>query len=257
MAYETISTSREGRVGVITLSRPEALNALNGRLGVEVLEAAEAFAADADIGCLVITGSDRAFAAGADIKEMQGQSYARMLAEDRFAEWSRLTRLRKPVIASVAGFALGGGCELAMMCDMIVADETARFGQPEIKLGLMPGMGGTQRLARLVGRARAMELCLTGRMIDAAEALRIGLVVRVVPKGEALTEALKLAATIADMSGPVAALIKESVNRADETGLEEGLRVERRLFHSVFALDDAQEGMAAFIEKRPARFNIR
>lgn len=257
MAFETIRVEQRGRVGLVVLHRPDALNAINRALAGEVLEAVAAFDANADVGCVVITGSDKAFAAGADIKEMQDQTYAGMLAEDRFSEWARLGAVRKPVIAAVSGFALGGGCELAMMCDFILASETARFGQPEIKLGLIPGMGGTQRLARLVGRGRAMELCLTGRMIDAAEALRIGLVTRVVPVGELLDEALKTAGAIAEMSAPVVALLKEAVNRADEAGLAEGLRVERRLFHSLFALEDPKEGMSAFVEKRPARFRHR
>lgn len=257
MEFSTIRIERRGRVGLITLDRPEALNAINRALGGEVLVAVRAFDADADVGCMVITGSEKAFAAGADIKEMQDQTYAGMLAEDRFSEWAGMGAVRKPVIAAVSGFALGGGCELAMMCDFIVASETAKFGQPEIRLGLIPGMGGSQRLIRLVGRGRAMELCLTGRMVDAEEALRVGLVTRVVPVGQLLDEAIATATTIAEMSAPVAALLKEAVNRADEVGLAEGLRFERKLFHSLFALEDPKEGMSAFVEKRPAQFRHR
>jgi len=254
MTYETILVEEKDRVGLITLNRPKALNAINRTLTRELLAAAEAFDADPGIGCIVITGSEKAFAAGADIKEMQSQSYVAMYNADWFADWSRLTGVRKPLIAAVAGFALGGGCELAMMCDFILAADTAKFGQPEIKLGVMPGMGGSQRLTRLVGRSKAMEMCLTGRMMDAAEAERAGLVSRIVLAADLLDDALNTARTIASMSLPAAMMVKEGINRADEEGLSEGLRFERRLFHSMFALEDQKEGMAAFVEKRPAVF---
>lgn len=257
MHYETIIAEKKGRVGLITLNRPKALNAINRQLTQEVLHSAAAFDNDPDIGCIVITGSEKAFAAGADIKEMQDRSFIDMYGADWFADWERLPRLRKPTIAAVAGFALGGGCELAMMCDFILAADTARFGQPEIKLGVMPGMGGSQRLTRLIGRAKAMEMCLTGRMIDAAEAERAGLVSRVVPAADLLADAMTTAETIASMSLPAAMMVKEAVNRADEVDLAEGLRFERRLFHSTFALEDQKEGMAAFVEKRPAVFKNR
>jgi enoyl-CoA hydratase len=254
MAYETILTEVRGKVGLIRLNRPDALNALNQQLTRELLDAAEAFDRDPAIGCLVITGSEKAFAAGADIKEMRDRSYMEMYADDAFAVWERLTSVRKPIIAAVAGFALGGGCELAMMCDIILAADTARFGQPEIKLGVMPGIGGTQRLTRQVGKAKAMEMCLTGRMMDADEAERSGLVSRIVPAAELLDEAVKAAETIASMSLPIAMMTKESINRAYETTLAEGIRFERRVFHAMFATADQKEGMAAFVEKRPARF---
>ena len=254
MTYETIVVEVRGRVGLIKLNRPEALNALNQQLTGELLDAAEAFARDPAIGCLLITGSEKAFAAGADIKEMSDRSYMEMYGNDAFSAWERLTALRKPIIAAVAGFALGGGCELAMICDIIIAADTARFGQPEIKLGVMPGIGGTQRLSRLVGKAKAMEMCLTGRIMDAAEAERSGLVSRVVPAAELLSEALKAAETIASMSLPIAMMTKESINRAYETTLAEGIRFERRVFHAMFATADQKEGMAAFVEKRPAKF---
>lgn len=254
---ETIIVTKHDRVGLITLNRPEALNAINQQLTKEVLEAAEAFDADESIGCLVVTGSGKAFAAGADIKEMQPRSYAEMYKSDWFSDWNRFTAIRKPVIAAVSGFALGGGCELAMMCDFILASDTAKFGQPEIKLGVMPGMGGSQRLTKLIGRSKAMELCLTGRMMDAVEAERAGLVARIVPAAELLDEALKTAATIAAMSLPAAMMVKEAVNQAEETLLTEGLRFERRVFHSLFAFDDQKEGMAAFSERRPPKFTHR
>ncbi len=257
MNYETIITDKKARVGLITLSRPKALNAINRQLTREVLEAATDFDADPDVGCIVITGSEKAFAAGADIKEMQDRSFTDMFGADWFADWERLPRLRKPTIAAVAGFALGGGCELAMMCDFILAADTAKFGQPEIKLGVIPGMGGSQRLARLIGRAKAMEMCLTGRMMDAVEAERAGLVARIVPAADLLSDALRTAETIAAMSLPVSMMVKEVVNRADEMTLTEGLRFERRLFHSTFALEDQTEGMAAFVEKRQAVFKNR
>ena len=257
MTYETILTEVRGRVALITLNRPEALNALNQRLTAELLDAIEGFAHDAAIGCVIITGSAKAFAAGADIKEMGERSYPDMYAEDWFAAWDRLAAFRKPAIAAVSGYALGGGCELAMMCDMIIAADTARFGQPEIKLGVMPGIGGTQRLTRAIGKAKAMDLCLTGRMMDAEEAERSGLVARVVPAAELLGEAWKTAEIIASMSLPVAMMTKESINRAYETTLAEGIRFERRIFHAMFALVDQKEGMQAFVEKRPPRFRHR
>ncbi|HYP58404.1 MAG TPA: enoyl-CoA hydratase [Beijerinckia sp.] len=257
MAYETILVETRGRVGLITLNRPKALNAINRQLTEEVIKAALAFDHDPGIGCLVLTGSEKVFAAGADIKEMQNQSYMDMYGEDHFAAWDRFAAIRKPVIAAVAGFALGGGCELAMMCDFLIAADTAKFGQPEIKLGVMPGMGGSQRLTKLVGKSKAMDLCLTGRMMDAAEAERAGLAARVVPAAELLDEALKAAETIASMSLPAVMMAKEAVARAEQTSLSEGLRFERRLFHSLFATEDQKEGMAAFVEKRPANFRHR
>ncbi|HET9168394.1 MAG TPA: enoyl-CoA hydratase [Actinospica sp.] len=255
--YETIKVERRGRVGLITLDRPEALNALNTQLMHEVVAAAEDFDRDPEIGALVLTGSERAFAAGADIKEMASLDFADTYLNGLFAEWERFTRLRKPVVAAVAGYALGGGCELAMMCDILLAADTARFGQPEIKLGVIPGMGGTQRLTRAIGKAKAMDLVLTGRMMGAEEAERSGLVARIVPVEDLLDEAIKLAATIAEMS-PVATLMaKEAVNRAFETTLAEGVYFERRLFNGTFATADQKEGMAAFAEKRPPRFEGR
>jgi enoyl-CoA hydratase len=257
MPYETILVDTEGRVGRITLNRPKELNALNAQLMGEVIEAASAFEADEAIGCVVLTGSEKAFAAGADIKEMAGQSYTEMYLPDWFSAWSRFANLRVPTIAAVAGFALGGGCELAMMCDFILAADNAKFGQPEIKLGVMPGMGGSQRLTRAVGKAKAMEMCLTGRMMEAPEAERAGLVARVVPAAALLEEAMKSAALIAGMSRPSAMMTKDAVNRAFEMTLAEGLNYERRLFHSLFATADQKEGMAAFIDKRPAQFTHR
>jgi enoyl-CoA hydratase len=254
MAYETILVETRGRVGLITLNRPKALNAINLQLTEELISAAEAFDRDAGIGCLVVTGSEKAFAAGADIKEMQTQSYASMYATDWFAAWDRFVAIRKPVIAAVAGFALGGGCELAMMCDFILAADTAKFGQPEIKLGVTPGMGGSQRLTRLVGQSKAMEMCLTGRMMDATEAERTGLVSRIILAAELVVDALKTAEAIASMSLPASMMVKEQVRRAREVTLTEGLRFERRLFHSLFATEDQKEGMAAFVEKRAAAF---
>ncbi|MEP6563904.1 MAG: enoyl-CoA hydratase [Mesorhizobium sp.] len=257
MAYETIIVETRGKVGLITLNRPKALNALNSQVLVELVAAVNAFGADTDIGAMVITGSEKAFAAGADIKEMQAISYVDAYVQDFFVGWEEFTRARKPVIAAVAGYALGGGCELAMMCDFIIAADTAKFGQPEITLGVMPGMGGSQRLTRFVGKSKAMDMCLTGRMMDAAEAERCGLVSRVVPAGDLVEEALKAAAKIADFSLPSVMMTKEAVNRAFETTLAEGLRFERRLFHSLFALDDQKEGMAAFAEKRKPNFTNR
>lgn len=257
MAYSNIIVETRGRVGLITLNRPNALNALNGALIGEMSQALDTYEADEGIGCIVITGSAKAFAAGADIKEMQTKSYMQAYKEDFIGTWERVTRCRKPVIAAVAGFALGGGCELAMMCDFVIAADTAKFGQPEIKLGVMPGSGGTQRLTRFVGKAKAMEMCLTGRMMDAAEAERSGLVSRVVPADKVLEEAIKTAETIAGMSLPAIMMTKESINRAYETTLAEGVRFERRVFHSMFALEDQKEGMAAFAEKRPPQFKHR
>ena len=250
MSTETIIVETRGRVGVIRLNRPQALNALNIALKEELLAAAEAFDADAGIGCILIAGSDKAFAAGADIKEMADQSYIDIFSADYAADYERLARVRKPIIAAVAGFALGGGCELAMMCDIIIASDTAKFGQPEITLGTIPGIGGTQRLTRAIGKSKAMDLCLTGRMMDAAEAERSGLVSRIVPADKLMEEAMAAAEKIASMSRPAAAMAKEAINRAFETPLSEGMNVERNLFHSTFALEDRAEGMAAFIEKR-------
>jgi enoyl-CoA hydratase len=254
MTYETILVETRGRVGLVTLNRPEALNALNSKLMAELAQALDAFEANSSIGCIVITGSEKAFAAGADIKEMQSKTYMQAYKEDFIGTWDRVARCRKPVIAAVAGFALGGGCELAMMCDIVIAAETAKFGQPEIKLGVMPGAGGTQRLIRCVGKAKAMEMCLTGRVMDAAEAERSGLVSRIVPVDKLLDDAIKTAKTIASMSLPAAMMTKESINRAYETTLAEGIRFERRVFHATFAMEDQKEGMAAFIEKRTANF---
>lgn len=251
---ERLIIEQHGRVLLVRLNRPEALNALNAAFGAEIIAALEAGSADPGIGAMVLTGSEKAFAAGADIKEIAAQSAGAMLAADGFSQWEKLRHLTKPVIAAVAGFALGGGCELAMMCDFIIAADSARFGQPEVRLGLMPGMGGTQRLARLVGKARATELCLTGRTVDAAEAERIGLVARTVPADRLIDEALAVAATIAGHSAPVVALIREALDHVDEGGLGAGLRAERRLFHALLALDDPREGMAAFAEKRPPQF---
>jgi enoyl-CoA hydratase len=256
MAYDTLLIEIDGPVGIITLNRPEALNALNDRLVTELGQALDAFEADAAIGCIVITGSKKAFAAGADIKEMRSQSYMDAYGSDFITRnWERTASVRKPVIAAVAGFALGGGCELAMMCDFILAGDNAKFGQPEINLAVMPGAGGTQRLTRFVGKSKAMEMCLTGRMMDAAEAERSGLVSRVVPVDDLLQEARTVARKIAGQSRPIAMMTKESVNAAYETMLRQGMMFERRLFHSMFATNDQKEGMAAFVEKRPANFS--
>ncbi len=254
MAYETILVEQHDAVGLIRLNRPEALNALSPTLIGDLNAALDGFEADRGIGCVVITGSEKAFAAGADIKAMKDFTYPGTYIDDYITSWERVTRMRKPVIAAVAGFALGGGCELAMMCDFILAADTARFGQPEIKLGVMPGAGGTQRLTRFVGKSKAMEMCLTGRMMDAAEAERAGLVSRVVPAADLVAEALKVAGVIAAMSQPVAMQVKESVNRSYETTLAEGIRFERRVFQAQFAFADQKEGMAAFVEKRPPAF---
>ena len=254
MTYNTIQVETHGRVGLIRLHRPQALNALNSELAGELNAAIAAFEADSNIGCMVITGSDKAFAAGADIKEMAGQSYMDTFKDNFAAGWDAAARARKPVIAAVAGFALGGGCELAMQCDMIIAADNAKFGQPEIKLGVIPGIGGTQRLTRAIGKAKAMEMTLTGRNMDAAEAERSGLVARVVPLASLMDETMKIASTIASMSLPAVMMAKESINRAFETTLAEGVLFERRVFHSLFATVDQKEGMAAFVEKRPAKF---
>jgi enoyl-CoA hydratase len=257
MTYETILNEVRGRVALITLNRPEALNALNAQIISELNHALDQIERNPDIGCVVLTGSSKAFAAGADIKEMAQLKYPQIYLDDLFSDSDRVAARRKPIIAAVAGFALGGGCELALMCDFILAADNARFGQPEIKLGVLPGMGGTQRLTRAIGKAKAMEMCLTGRMIDAAEAERAGLVSRIVPLDTLLDEALKVAAAIAAKSLPVAMMVKESVNRAFEVSLSEGIRFERRVFHSAFATEDQKEGMAAFIEKREPLFKHR
>lgn len=257
MAYETILVETRGKVGLVTLNRPKALNALNSVVMEEVVAALQAFEADEAIGAIVLTGSEKAFAAGADIKEMQEKSYIDMYMADFFAGWDAMTRIRKPIIAAVSGYALGGGCELAMMCDFIIAGDNAKFGQPEITLGVMPGMGGSQRLTRFVGKSKAMDMCLTGRMMDAAEAERSGLVSRVVPAADVVAEAVKAAEKIAGLSMPAVMMNKEAVNRAYETTLAEGLRFERRVFHAMFSLEDQKEGMAAFSEKRPATFRNR
>ncbi|MFC9251855.1 enoyl-CoA hydratase [Amycolatopsis thailandensis] len=253
--YETITVERPtDRVALITLNRPKALNALNLRVMREVTEAAAGLGEDPEVGAIVLTGSAKAFAAGADIKEMQPQSFSDVYAADWFAGWDALSRVRVPLIAAVSGYALGGGCELAMMCDVLIAAENAKFGQPEITLGVIPGMGGSQRLTRAIGKAKAMDLCLTGRMIDAAEAERSGLVSRVVPTESLLDDALAVAKKIASMSRPAAMMVKEAVNQAFESGLADGLRFERRLFHGTFATQDQKEGMAAFTEKREPKF---
>ena len=257
MDYQTLILETHDAVGLIRLNRPQALNALNSGMLLELKRAYAAFHEDDAIGAIVLTGSDKAFAAGADIKEMQPLTFAEVYKGDFISGWDEIAKARKPVIAAVSGFALGGGCELAMMCDFIVASDTAKFGQPEITLGVIPGMGGSQRLTRAVGKAKAMDMVLTGRMMDAVEAERAGLVSRIVPADKLLDEALGAAARIASLSRPSVLMAKEAVNRALETTLEEGLRFERRLFHSLFATDDQKEGMAAFIEKRKPLFKNR
>ncbi|RNI22912.1 enoyl-CoA hydratase [Flexivirga caeni] len=252
--FQTIVVTRTGRTATITLNRPQALNALNSEMMIEVLAAAEELDRDPRIGAIVLTGSDRAFAAGADIKEMAQQTFAQAYGGDLFGAWERLARVRTPVIGAVAGYALGGGCELAMLCDLLIAADNAKFGQPEITLGVIPGMGGSQRLTRAIGKAKAMDLVLTGRQIGADEAERSGLVSRVVPLEDLLSTAREIAERIASMSLPIAMLAKDAVNAAFETTLAEGIRLERRSFHAAFATDDQKEGMAAFIEKRPAEF---
>jgi enoyl-CoA hydratase len=255
--YETILTERTDRVALITLNRPKALNALNLQVMTEVVDAMTTLDRDPGVGCIVLTGAAKAFAAGADIKEMRAKDYMDMYLSDWFGAWTRLGEVRTPTIAAVSGYALGGGCELAMMCDILLAGDNAVFGQPEIKLGLIPGMGGSQRLTRAVGKAKAMELCLTGRSIDAVEAERAGLVSRIVPAEDLLTEALAVAKAISEMSKPAAMMAKEAVNRAFEGSLAEGLRFERRSFHSLFATADQKEGMEAFVDKRAPRFSHR
>jgi enoyl-CoA hydratase/carnithine racemase len=258
MDYTNIIAKTEGGVGIITLNRPKALNALNAELLAELCDALETWDADDAVRCIVLTGSERAFAAGADIKEMQPRSYMEMFKTNFFADAAdRIAAIRKPIIAAVAGYALGGGCELAMLCDFIIAADTAKFGQPEINLGVMPGIGGTQRLTRFVGKSKAMEMCLTGRNMDAAEAERSGLVSRVVPAAELMAGAMKAAQTIAQKSAPIVMMTKETINRAYETTLAEGIRFERRVFHSMFATEDQKEGMAAFSEKRKPEFRHR
>ncbi len=256
--YEHITLETRGPVGLLTLNRPKALNALCQKLTEEMTDALDRLEADDAVGAIVVTGSEKAFAAGADIKEMASKSYMDVYMEDFItATWERVTRCRKPVIAAVSGYALGGGCELAMMCDIILAADTAKFGQPEITIGTIPGAGGTQRLTRAVGKSKAMEMILTGRMMEAEEAERSGLVARVVPADRLMDEALALGEKIASMSRPVVMLAKEAVNAAFETTLTEGIRFERRLFHSTFATEDQKEGMAAFAEKRRPAFKNR
>ncbi|MBI5163568.1 MAG: enoyl-CoA hydratase [Magnetospirillum sp.] len=258
MPFETILVETRGSVGLLTLNRPKALNALNNQLIREMGLALDAFEADDEVGAVVITGSEKAFAAGADIKEMASKAFVDCYLEDFITNgWERITRCRKPVIAAVSGYALGGGCEVAMMCDFILAADTARFGQPEITIGTIPGAGGTQRLARAVGKAKTMEMVLTGRMMDAAEAERAGLVSRVVPAADLVEEALKVAERIAGLSRPMVLMAKEAVNAAFETTLAQGIKLERRLFHATFATEDQKEGMAAFAEKRSPAFKNR
>ncbi len=258
MAYKNILVQTKAGVGIITLDRPEALNALNSALIDDLGRALDGFEGDDDIGCIILTGSTKAFAAGADISEMAPKSFMDVYREDFItAGWERVSQCRKPVIAAVAGFALGGGCEMAMMCDFIIAADNARFGQPEINLGILPGAGGTQRLTRFVGKSKAMEMVLTGRMMTAEEAERAGLVARVVPLNDLLDEAMAVAEKICKLSQPMVMLAKECVNRAYETTLAEGVRFERRMFHSAFSTEDKAEGMAAFLEKRTARFKHR
>lgn len=256
MKYENILVETRGAVGLITLHRPQALNALCHALMDELTHAIEGFDSDEKIGCMVLTGSEKAFAAGADIKEMSDKTYADVMAEDFItANWEAAAKARKPIIAAVAGYALGGGCELAMMCDFILAADTAKFGQPEINLGVIPGAGGTQRLTRFVGKSKAMEMCLTGRMMEAEEAERCGLVSRIVAADDLIDEAISVAEKIAEKSLPSVYTAKECVNVAYETGLREGVHYERRVFHALFAFEDKQEGMAAFVEKRPPKFS--
>jgi enoyl-CoA hydratase len=258
MDYQNITVRREGAVAIVTLNRPKALNALNSELLRELVDALEVIDADVALHATVLTGSDRAFAAGADIKEMAPKSYMDMYRENFFAAAAdRIAAARKPIIAAVAGYALGGGCELAMLCDFIIAADNAKFGQPEITLGVMPGIGGTQRLTRFVGKSKAMDMCLTGRNMDAAEAERSGLVARVVPLADLISEATMAAQKIAEQSVPIVMMTKETINRAYETTLAEGIRFERRVFHAMFATDDQKEGMAAFAEKRKAAFKNR
>jgi enoyl-CoA hydratase len=253
--YETLLVERHGRVGLIRFNRPQALNALNRQVMLDLLDILARFDADAGIGCMVLTGSEKAFAAGADIKEMADLTYPESYLHDFGSGWDAITRIRKPIIAAVSGFALGGGCEIAMLCDMIIAAENARFGQPEIKLGVMPGWGGSQRLTRAVGKAKAMDLCLTGRMMDVHEAERSGMIARIVPVEKLVEEAIAAATTIAEFATEVTMITKESINRAFETTLSEGVRFERRTFQALFATKAQKEGMAAFIEKRKPNFH--
>jgi enoyl-CoA hydratase len=257
MSYETIIVETRGRVGIIRLNRPQALNALSMKLNAELAQAIAAFDADDGIGCMLLTGSEKAFAAGADIKEMADKTTVDMFMGDFAGAWHAAAQARKPIIAAVSGFALGGGCELAMQCDLIIAADTAKFGQPEITLGVIPGIGGSQRLTHAVGKAKAMDMILTGRRMDAAEAERSGLVARVVPAASLMDEAMKVAETIASMSLPTVIAAKEVVNRAFETSLAEGIRYERRVFHALFSTHDQKEGMAAFVGKRPPKFENR
>jgi enoyl-CoA hydratase len=257
MAYENILVEKRGRVGIITLNRPQVMNALNGQLIAELNQAIADCEADDGIGCMVLTGSEKAFAAGADIKEMKDYGFIDVFKTDFIEPWERLSLTRKPVIAAVAGFALGGGCELALMCDFIIAADTANFGQPEIKIGVIPGAGGTQRLARSIGKAKAMDMCLTGRMMGAEEAERCGLVSRIVPAADLLAEAVKAAEAVANLSLVATMAAKEAVNSAFETPLAEGVRMERRIFRSLFGTEDQKEGMAAFAEKRKPNFTHR
>jgi enoyl-CoA hydratase len=254
MSFENILVETRGRVGLIRLNRPQALNALNSALNAELARAIADFDADAGIGCMLLTGSEKAFAAGADIKEMADKSAVDVYLGDFAGGWHAAASARKPIVAAVAGFALGGGCELAMQCDLIIAADNAKFGQPEIKLGIIPGIGGTQRMTHALGKAKAMDMILTGRMMDAAEAERAGLVAWVVPAASLMDEAMKVAEAIASMPLPAVLAAKEAINRAFETSLAEGVRFERRAFHLLFATHDQKEGMAAFVEKRPAKF---
>jgi len=255
MSYATILSEVEQGVGIITLNRPEALNALSEQLLDDVVDALTRFESDSAVGAILLTGNTKAFAAGADIKEMVEQDYLNAMSVQFFGDWERIAQCRKPTIAAVAGYALGGGCEIAMMCDFILAAENAQFGQPEVKLGTMPGLGGTQRLVQAVGKAKAMELCLTGRMMDAQEAERSGLVARVLPVDELLDEAKKVAQTIAKQSKPALALIKESINASQNMSLQQGISMERRAFYSLFGTPDQKEGMRAFVEKRKPDFS--
>src|SRR4051812_16472411 len=257
MTFDNILIETRGRVGIIRLNRPQALNALNSALNAELARAVADFDGDAGTGCILLTGSEKAFAAGADIKEMVDKSVVDAFMNDFAGNWHAVANARKPVIAAVSGFALGGGCELAMQCDLIIAADTAKFGQPEIKLGIIPGIGGTQRMTHAIGKAKAMDMILTGRMMDAAEAERAGLVARVVPAASLMNEAMKVAETIAAMGLPAVVAAKEAVGRAFETSLAEGVRFERRVFHTLFATHDQKEGMAAFVEKRAAKFENR
>jgi enoyl-CoA hydratase len=257
MTYDNILVERHGKVALVTLNRPKALNALSRGLVADLTAALDGFEADPDVSAVVLTGSEKAFAAGADINEVAGADFVSAYRDDMVRAWDRVADFRKPLIAAVAGFALGGGCELAMMCDIILAADNAKFGQPEITLGILPGAGGTQRLSRVIGKAKAMEMCLTGRMMGAEEAERSGLVSRVVPAAELLEEAIRVAEKIASFSLPAVMMTKESVNIAYETTLAQGLRFERRLFHALFATEDQKEGMAAFLEKRLPDFRNR